>query len=66
MATEPFALHNLGSDTLLIIRDTRCCHATTVNVKGPFTSVVPQKAGVAYGEPNLTRTPLGPHYFLNK
>lgn len=66
MATEPFALHNLGSDTLLIIRDTRCCHATMVNVKGPFTSVMAQKAGVAYGEPNLPRTPLGPHHFLNK
>lgn len=66
MATEPFALHNLGNDTVLIIRDTRCCHATMVNAKGPFTSVMPQKAGAAYGEPNPSRTPLGPHYFLNK
>lgn len=66
MATESFALHNLGSDMLLVIRDTHCCHATMVNVKGPFASVTPQKAGVAYGAPNLPRTPRGPHYFWKK
>lgn len=63
---ESFAHHNLGSDTLLVIRDTYCCHATMVNRKGPFVSVTPQKAGVAYGTPNLPRTPWGPRYFWTK
>lgn len=43
MATESFALHNLGSDTLPVIRDTHCCHATMVNLKGPFASVTRQE-----------------------